>query len=664
MKRLVPALMATLLLAGVLLLSLALSQEATVEWIASLQPNPVYIDQPATLKVYAHVPNLQLLLPVSCNVTVTNETDVVLYDRISGAPAVGTYSFNAEASYLFRVYCITLEEPESYAEFSYTLTIVYPEPDVRVSTPRWMRPLVLEVVAPYPYTGYPVLVEYAGSTYTEAMVSGRAVFTLPPIARPETVRVVFLGREKQLSVDPVPPVLDVQAPSSVKVGSSFTVVARLFDDVGALDVPAEVSMVFTGPCEPPSPPYYVNTEYTVAVPFNASSGFCTVTATVELWSGMTLESWASVAVLTPLILSAELVVSNTTSWNYAVQARVELDAEAWGRLTVYVNGEEVAASEGVQRAFEALYSATLTPGRYTVSAWFHYSEGALLIREVEVLVPRYPYTIQPPPPIVHAGEAIVVPNADHYAVYLNESAVLVVAFYPGDELHEPATAAFVVRVLHPVIELTEHAVRVSNGAPGASLRVYCSLGDREVVLADATVPQSGSLYLSFTGRATADCEKLYAVYRYGSYVSVVPAGAYEPVVVLSTRCYAGLNCTLLAPSPRIRFAEVAGAPYEPGTAVRLPPGVYALRVHTTYGKVLEFHVVVEELAPVTVEALYRDGAWYTSIRGPPWAVVRVVLATGLVVELPVGVHRLHAEPVSAYWGYGRCVFVKYALVHP
>lgn len=658
----VPRYLPVALVAGVLLLVVStlmvVRTQDSVEWIVSLVPTSLYIDQPAVFKAYAHDPVNLVMYHVRCNIVVTNATDIVLYDRVEGSPAVKTYTFSSEGVYNFRAFCTSEVDPETVYTFSETVIVSYPTPTVEV-TPRWSRSLNVTIKTPYPYTNYQVTVVYGGAEYTALLQNGVARFSLPPIMKPETLVVVFLGRENAYHLVPELPRVEVVASAdAVKAGSAFTVRVELVDDIGVINYTYPVRLTAVGDCLLPPPPHYTNVTYnvqTIIEPFNWT---CLIQAEVEPWSGAVVFGSKVIMLVPQVIVRHEFTVANTTSWNYTFASAVELDYPANGTLTLYLNGEPVAESTGVTTVFTVNYSATLKPGVYVVRAVFRYLRSEFVVGDKTIVVPKYPYTIIPPDPVIYAGDDIVVPNADYYVVYRNATIIVIRAVFPGNEEYERASEVFVIRVVYPRIELTETSVRIESGAPGSSLEVFCKLGNRTVKIVE--------LYLR-TGNASTvfqpwiDCEYVYAVYRYKSYEQIMLANEPEPVVVLTRTCRAGEPCLLLLPSTKIISARIGTVTYVPGEAVRLPAGVYTLTVYLTDGNVLEYTVYVSDVS-VKVYAWFDGTAWRVRVEGPPWARVKITLASGLTLDVGVGTHVLFSEPVSAYWQYGRVEFVKYALV--
>lgn len=258
--------------------------------------------------------------------------------------------------------------------------------------------------------------------------------------------------------------------------------------------------------------------------------------------------------------------------------------------------------------------------------------------------------------VIYAGDPIPVPN--YYVLYRNESVIAIHVIYPGNGTYATASELLIVKVLHPVIELSEQGISVRNATPGALVTVFCRIGNRTVKMLELHL-QTDSIYTVF--QPWLDCDYVYAVYRHRDYEQVVFANEPEPVQLLTRTCRAGEPCVLLAPSSKIVSAVVGSVPYTPGKPVALPPGVYTLRVTLSDGNVLYFTVYVAEVS-IMVHTWYDGVAWRVQVDGPPWVKVKLALVSGLTIDVGVGTHTLFSEPVSAYWYYGRVEFIKYRLV--
>lgn len=654
-KPLVGALIVLALIAVISMSNPAQLQD-TVEWIISLQPTQVFVDQPFLFKAYAHDPMYQIIYHVWCRVTITNMTDVILYDTVDGSPAVKEYVLSEVGIYTFRAFCTNEHEPETVYIYSATITVSYPTPTIEYVSAKWNRPLVINVITPYPYTGYPVTVVYSGTEYTSILQDGVASFTLPPITKPENMVIRFLGVDTEYQAYPELPSMNIYTDVDVvKAGAPFTFMVEIADDLGAFTLPVAVTAL--GDCVLPPPPYFSGVNYTATVKTNAVSDTCMLTAEYEPWSGVKLSAQKAVVILPQLVVRHDFTVTNTSNWDYVFTSYVEFDSPVTGTLTMYINDNPVVEVTGTQSVFTLTHTANLKPGVYTVRAVFVYDRDILILGDITLDVPKYPYTILPPAPVIHAGEDIVVPNADYYVIFRNDTYVVIHAIYPGDNEHASAAGLFTIRIITPEINLTESSISVSKAVPGSTVEVFCRLGASTLKIMELYMTGS-SMRAEFPG--WINCDYVYAVYTYKNYKQVVFANELEQVKVLTTTCKAGEPCILLAPSNKIVSAMIGTYPYTPGEAVQLPPGAYTLTVLLSDNHKLEYTVYVAE---VNVKAYaWYDGAWKLKIVGPPGAKVRIALASGLTIELGVGTHTLFSEPESAYWQYGEVEFVKYRLV--
>lgn len=633
------------------------SQVAETEWIVSLEPSTVYVDQPVVFKAYAHNPRTHEMYYVACNITVVNATDVVLYDYAEGAPAVKAFSFNQSGVYSFRAYCVSSVDEENLYLYSSMINVLYPTPTIEYGQLKWGRPVSLKVRTPYPYNGYTITVSYAGSTYSGVLVNGEAVFTLPPIMKPENLDVVFLDRATSFTLTPEPPVLQIRTVDYVKAGLSFPLIVELVDSDGFLDYTLPVILTISGDCYAPPPPYYTRTIYNIQTYLNHTTGACTVTATSAVWSDMVVSNSRVVSIIPQTIVSSDFKVANTTEWSYQFTASVVVDSPVNGSLKILINDVVVAEDSGVSTSFRVSLNTSFLPGTYFVRAVFSSYLGDVVIGSATIEAPKYPYVITPPPPMIYAGETFSL-NADYYVISRNETTLIIHAIYPGDELFSHASQVFVVKIIRPKILLNETRIEAENLAPGASLSVFCKIGAGTLKILElyATSDKISAVFPRWV-----DCEYVYAVYKYKSYEEIVFANEPESVTLLTNTCLAGENCVLLAPSSRIVNARIGITPYKPGTSIRLPSGYYTLIVEMRDGTIHEFTIIVRD-TPVKAVAIPRGDAWVLQVQGPPWAEVRVALASGLTLTLGVGTHTLFSEPVSVYWQYGSVDFVKYKLV--
>jgi len=641
---------------GLSLTPLVVLMQGEPEWLVTAVPEDPYILQPVTFKAYLYSPFHLVVYHVECRLTLKNDTDIIWFDTVSGAPAVLEFSLERVGAYELLAYCIGYtEEGEVESSFSFSLTARYPEPEVEYSAP-WGRPLQVVVKTPYKYTGVPVSVTFGGDAYEGALVDGVALFTLPPALEPSVIRVTLLGEEREFLIQPVPPKeLKVEFSDGSFVNAS-SVIAYFADNEGPIPVVRPVELATYGPCEVKGGDFHTNTWYTVVStrdnPFER--GECGVTAVSEAWSGMVMFGLAE-AVLKPVNMTDFRVsYTNTTPWQYTITASLKLDHPVKGNFSLYVNERAVANVTGVMSEFTASYSAELLPGLYAVRAEF--DVGVVSISTVPPLlieVPRYRYVINPLPEVVYAGEELPSVNAFWY-VYERGEYTYIVAFYPGDRLYEANSTMFRVRVKYPEVRLNETWVEVRNAAPGSTIKLYCVVGGESILVAEYYIRGEVSLH---SVPPVYDCDKVVAVYTYKSYVKIVEANDPEPVVVYTTVCLAGEPCTILRSSAKIARAEIAGREYTPGTPIRLPAGYYAMKIYFTDGLAREVHILVKPV-PVRVIAYKVADVWVVEVKAPPYAEVKVVLGDGRTLTLKPGTHTLYREPVSAYWEYGTVEMLK------
>ena len=240
---------------------------------------------------------------------------------------------------------------------------------------------------------------------------------------------------------------------------------------------------------------------------------------------------------------------------------------------------------------------------------------------------------------VYAGEELPVDGV-WYSYTVNGTLYVVVVY--------PERAVYAVDVVYPTVNLTEERVAVKGAAPGSRLTVYCEANGSEVVLVDYTATASEyELDLPPVG-----CASVRAVYRHGWYTLVVYANEPEPVSLASKACTAGEPCVPLEPSPWIAGASIDGVPYEPGETVRLAAGAHTVTVRLVDGHVVRLPLHVRPVTVLVVAWENRAGGWEADVVAPDYAVVRVALSDGSVLDLPPGHYTLHARPVSAWWPYG------------
>lgn len=535
--------------------------------------------------------------------------------------------------------------------------------DLNVSyTAYWGRPVNITIIIPsYDYTGTVTLI-YQGATYTTVFSNGVAMFTnLPAIYKPETITILFLGETVTLTITPSIPSIVLSITPNPFV-TEAVVKTLLVDDLGVVPVYHPVNYNVSGACVIEGEDFVTNKEYEIKSinPRPLEPSICNISVTTVLWPGTVLTASTEATIQPINVTEATITYTNTTPWNYVFRVMVSLSHSQQGKLSLYIDDTEVETVSGYSDKFEIRHEVEFYPGQHRVYAVFKVGESIVAIGPVLLDIPKHPYEIKPPPEQVYAGDPILLTNAYWYAYIPENTTLVVIAYYPGDSYYASAREIFIVRIIYPQITLTEHEITVRNAAPGSSIKLYCVTGNEKKLIAELYSVAKNYTYTL----PSIDCDWVEAVYTYGSYMQIVRVNEPEPVKILTTSCFAGAPCIPVAPSPKILRVEIGSYTYKPGTSITLPAGYYTIKIYLSDGYVVTAPLIVNEqrIEVVAYRAL-GSKTWVIDVRGPSYAVVRIGLSNGRVIEVKPGTYYLYQEPVSVYWEYGSVRFIKGVLLY-
>jgi len=646
---LLAAIICSAIIAGLSVYAVAQNVNAKVKWIVTI-PSQVYVGEPILIKVYAYNPATLRVYNVACNLTVTNGTDIILLAHLHTVrrqrpdPVIARLYLPREGSYSIEMYCVVPETGDIYAT-TRTVKVIFPEPKVTVRA-LWGRLPVLNISLPHTYSRRLNFIVYWRGEKIHAYIppgSNMTQVVLPePITEPGRATISLFYKNITVPITPVPPRISIMAPETMYVNTSSTILVRLVDDYGVLDI-YPVNMSVSGPCHidggGKSISGFTNSKYLLVAD---GEGVCNVTAYTLLWPGKLINKTVSVRLLVPEP-NITLHVSNTTSWDYCFEVNVSTPIRVLGDVVLSIDGSVVSAKSSYSSVFGTRYCTTLTPGEHLVTVKVTYMNKTFT-RRIRISIPKRPYTITPPPPVIYAGDKIEI-NAAWYQQILPDGSLNIIAYYPGDDYYLPARRVFHVRVIYPDIRVNGTHLIVMDAAPNAKVTVYCVSGGKELLLGQFNV------HGRFLYKLPSTCSRFKIVYRYKSYTEVVYGKTPARVKILSTTCRAGEPCILVAPSPKILHVSIGNMLYKPGTPVRLKPGVYTLRVFLTDGSVVEETVTVKPVRVTLVIEPYQS-LWRVRVYGPPYVDVAVVLPDGSILRLHPGTYTLWAKPVTVYWEYG------------
>ena len=633
------------IVSAVFFASIATGQD--VEWLVSVYPQTVYVEQPVVVKAYSYSPSAQRIYNVTCNMTLRNATDIVAFWQASGSPVVFTFTVPRPGDYFLELYCTS-----SVGQYRQVvpLRVLFPVPQVELDA-RWGRPLRVSIVTPYPYNGIILTVSYQGRLYRASLVNGSARLVLPPLYAPATLVLTLFGESFNYTIVPKTPSLRIDVTPPVFVQHS-RVKVLLVDNEGPLPGGLPVNISTSGPCYVARDFYMTGRAYTL-VSVNKHPlrrAVCNITASAVLWPGRVVSATRTVIIAPVNITGARIFYTNTTPWDYTFTATVRLSDPVTGNLTLYVDGVPVASVLKHTALFATSYSVTLLPGKHVVEAVFSTGEDKVTLEPVKLVVPRHPYILGNINTSIHAGDKYSAP-AYWYAFWANKTRLVLFSVYPGDDYYRPASKPYRLHILYPSIRVDGDRLTVEGAAPGAVIQVYCiNASDVRLVLEAKLEPGRNE----YTVPAT--CGTLKTVYRHGAY-SLIHYNVSLQQAPVPVYCTAGTPCTLLQPDPRIQMAVIDGREYEPGRPLLLEPGYYTLEVFMKTGQKVVVPVIVEQVQ-VTVTVYKERGLWRVEIASPHDVTVKLVLANGRLLSLKPGTYMLGTEPVNAYWDYGGVLFVK------
>jgi len=644
--------LAGLLITGVL-------HAASTQWLVSITPDNPYTLQPIVFKAYSYDPATQQTYTVSCNITIVNETDIILFTKASGNPAIKDIVLSHNGTYTMSVFCVN-SLGDRYST-TYKITVRYPTPKVVVKAV-WMHPVNMTIITPYPYDKLPVNITYQGKTYTATINNGEANILLPSTSKPTYALVTLLGYTTNHTIDLQPvPILPELSAKTIKLNET----AKLSVQLDRLAIKWPVEITVSGPCKilENTTKYSSNTTYTIVpdkpCPFCQST--CLITVSAELWPSEKVSNTTMLTIQPVKVLKEQITATNNTPWNYTIKVHVKLDTTVYGNLTLLINGKTAKYIATNSSDFKIIYNKEFYPGLYSVTARLKIlnttGNNTIYLKTITLNIPRHPYKIHPPPKKVYAGDTALIDNAYWYNYIPSNNTVILVAYYPGDSYYAPNYTMFKVQIIYPKLVVTHQYVKAYNTAPGSHIDIYCILnGNRKLI---AQIYGGGNI--TYKIPSALNCDTIEAVYKNNYYVQVAYPSQAKPINILTTTCIAGQPCILLPNTSYIKYARIGNTPYTPGTKIVLHSGIYTLYIYTRDGHIVTVPVTVKN-PEITVITYKTHGVWVVEVNGPPHINIELVLADGSIIYVHTGIQYVYEEPVSAYWQYGEIKFIKATLI--
>lgn len=609
-----------------------------IEYKVSLWPTNPVLGETVHVKAVAYSTAYQDTYNVTCNVTVTNSTDVLWFDQFSGDPAQYEFTWWRPDNLTVSLYCVT--EANTTFTSSYTVSFRIPQVTVEPLHPRWGRSVNLRVEAEYPYTGTPVTITVDGTTYNRVMSNGVAVVAGLVFTEPANVTVRFLNHTYTFYIEPRTPSLDLLAPQNAHLNQPFNLTPVLVDDEGVVPASVPVSLSLSSYCGQGNTTVYTGETVQVVA---THSGSCRITGTATVM-GSTLSDTVWVYVPPPRVVNFTFDIVNLTSWDYTFTSQVVLNESVNGSLTLLLDGQPVASDTGLKQVWTAEASLSLYPGLHRVEVRF--TGDILNLTDSRLIaVPRHPYVIPLNDtyrvPFGTPETSIVPPNLLFYTVPVNETVERLVVVYPGDSYYLPASKVVTVEYTLPNISVSVEedrvVLRVSNALPDALVSLYCD---------GVLVYQVNLTGPTFQKRLPFTCTTYKVLYSVnGKHLVYTGSNIIAPEV--SSACQAGAPCVPVQPDPHIQAAYIGGQPYTPGTEVVLPAGEYTVAVVLGGGETLYYELVVRP--PQETVYIYRslDGTT-VYVDGPDGATVELVLRDGYTLTVGPGLYRLPSPLAYAY----------------
>jgi len=646
-KRLILAVVAV---AAVGVLAPVYMQAGGVEWLLYVDDYDNPLGKPALIRVWAYDPVNLENYEVTCNITATNESHVVVMDSFSGAPAEYEFTLWSEDALNVTLSCAADAGNETVRnEWEFTMTFHYPNVTVSPSTAPWGRPFDLTLETEYPYSNLTAAVNVSGRVYNVTLAEGKAVVPGIVLYNHSAVEVEFLGRVTSHVVNvELPDIVANVTPREVKVGEYVELVAFFVDGQGVIPTDHPINYTVQG-C----------TEYTGVHPAGETvtiaadaPGTCVFHASAFV-AGETIYDEVVFTVLPPVLVDADFAVDRVNSWVYNVSVQVATDVPVNGSLLLYLDGVVVENVTGSNTEWSISLVLNLTPGDHEITAVFEAEHGVAWSESVTLTVPRYPYTIELPPALtVPFGADLDEYISDEYTWYIVSVGVgeyIVYVYYPGDDMYAPAAKLVNVTIVYPrvvVLEEGDYAVvNVTGGQEGARITVYGVKPGGERLLLYEAVLRGPDLHAVIPGFGSG---YFVAVYSYNGRNLTFVANEPEPVEY-TTECLAGVPCVPVAASDWVETVFIGGEPYEAGSELLLAAGEYRVVIVQADGTTVEYTLVVEA-PPVAVHVDVSDPS-HVTVDAPPGVTVVVVLESGRTVEVAAGEYRMPEPVAGAYSPY-------------
>lgn len=641
--------------------------EGGVQWIFWVSDQSAPIGKPIMVKVWAYDSEKQETYDVSCNITFTTQSDVVLMDKFSGNPAIYNFTFWKVDNYDMVMYCSASTGDNT--TYSNSFTFYYPSINITPTEPNWGRNFTLKIQAEYTYNKTAV-VTVGSNVYNVSMVNGVIEIPNQVIYDKTPVTLYFLNRTTKYTLIPKPPELAVTVnPSSVKVNQQVEINSWFYDENGLIPVVKQVLYNMTG-C---SSNYWIGYTGTPTYFTPTTPGTCTVTATYSN-SVFTVSGSATFTVNEPLVTNHTLKVSSVTPWDYTVYAVVKTDAKIHGNMTLTMDGDVLKYLSKYGDEWEVtLTLKNVTPGVHEIDSIFMGDYGISVIDKQILVVPRHPYTIE-------YNESYTIPFGEDinqflstfmngkykmYTVRYNTSYVEALIYYPGNWYYLPAKKLIHIRITYPQIHIVENNAEntiyftITNGHKGARITIYGvkfnGTGYVKEILYQENMSKSNISEMI----PQKDVDYVYLVYEYGTGKLIVKNNEVEvnPEPYKLVKCIAGIPCVPVAPDKHILAVYIANKYYKPGTNITLPPGSYLLIIKLTDGYEIGGTISVENLTG-KIEVYYNPyNPTLILIPDSPFP-INVVLSDGKVLTIkgPYGKWiQLPGEIVNAYTPWGKVV---------
>ncbi len=641
--------------------------EGGVQWIFWTSGDSAPIGKPVKVKVWAYDPIKQETYDVSCNITITTQSDVVLMDRFSGNPATYNFTFWKEDEYDMVMYCNASTGDNT--TYSGSVSFHYPSINITPTEPNWGRVFTLRIQAEYTYNQSAV-VTVGSNVYNTSMVNGVIEIPNQTIYDRTPVSLYLLNRTTYYTLTPNPPKLGVTiTPSTVKVNQPVTINSWFYDGDGLIPVSKQVEYNVSG-CSNNHWFGYTGDPVTFTP---TTPGTCEVTVTYTN-SLFTVYGKSSFTVEEPVITNHTLIVTSITPWDYTVKAVVKSDSTIHGNLTVTMDGKVLKFISKYGNEWEITLSIrNVTPGVHEISSVFMGDYDITVTDKQPIIVPRHPYTI-------NYNETYTIPFGEDvnqflstfmngkykiYTLRYNKSYIEALVYYPGNWYYLPAKKLIRINISYPEITITENNSEnsiyftITNGHKGARITIYGVKFNgthyvREVIY--QKIMKSSSLSEMVPQK---DVDYVYLVYEYGTGKLIVKNNEVEvnPEPYKLVKCIAGIPCVPVSPDKHILAVYIANKYYKPGTNITLPPGSYLLIIKLTDGYEIGGTISVENLTGKIKVYYNPENPTQIYIPEVPFP-INVVLSNGKIITITGPYNtwiQLPGKIVNAYTPWGKVV---------